>query len=190
MTYPHFYMVRHGESVTNAQNMATGWMDAALTDKGLAQARACRDAVRAGGIKPRIIIHSRLQRARVTAEIINEALNLPMIETEGLNEQHFGDWQGRSWDEIGVPRECLDRTPPKGESPETFGGRIWQALSEGWAAHPAPIMFVGHGGNFRALGLRFGQEIRNIANCALYEFKPREAFAEDVFPWDMISHTA
>lgn len=189
MTHPHFYMVRHGESEANALGQATGWLDAALTDTGLAQARACRDLVAAKAIKPKIIIHSRLQRARVTAEIINEVLELPMIEAEALNEQHFGDWQGRRWEEIGVPREDLSRTPPNGESPEDFTARIWQALTDGWAGHPAPIMFVGHGGNFRALGLRFGLTLRNIANCALYEFKPVNGNISGL-PWDMVNHSA
>ena len=32
-------LVRHGESIANAENVYTGWNDVPLTDKGIRQAR-------------------------------------------------------------------------------------------------------------------------------------------------------
>lgn len=41
-------MVRHGESEWNQQNLFCGWFDAALSDKGKAEALAAGKAVKEG----------------------------------------------------------------------------------------------------------------------------------------------
>lgn len=41
-------MVRHGESEWNQQNLFCGWFDAALSDKGRAEALAAGKAVKEG----------------------------------------------------------------------------------------------------------------------------------------------
>ena len=61
------YIVRHGESETNRKGLWTGWLDVALTDKGIADAERVRDTLR--GIKFDKVYSSDLQRARVTCEI-------------------------------------------------------------------------------------------------------------------------
>ena len=55
------YIVRHGESETNRKGLWTGWLDVALTDKGIADAERVRDTLR--GIKFDKVYSSDLQRA-------------------------------------------------------------------------------------------------------------------------------
>jgi len=72
-----FYMVRHGETATNLDKIATGQIDVSLTDKGKQQAAECRDVIHAKGLKPDVILCSGLTRTKETANIINQDLNSP-----------------------------------------------------------------------------------------------------------------
>ena len=45
MTYT-LILLRHGESEWNAKNLFTGWVDVALTDKGVAEAARGGDLMR------------------------------------------------------------------------------------------------------------------------------------------------
>ncbi|MBQ3015525.1 MAG: histidine phosphatase family protein [Clostridia bacterium] len=56
------YITRHGESETNKKGCWTGWLDAQLTDKGLADAELARETLR--GIKFDKVYSSDLIRAK------------------------------------------------------------------------------------------------------------------------------
>ena len=43
-------LVRHGESAWNKLNLFTGWKDPDLTDKGVAEAEAAGQRLKAGGM--------------------------------------------------------------------------------------------------------------------------------------------
>ena len=92
------WVVRHGESETNAEHRHGGWFQASLTQKGIKQAE------RAGEILKEIqfdrVISSDLVRARQTAEA---ALPKNKIELEPLiREINVGCLQGR------FVSECLE----------------------------------------------------------------------------------
>jgi broad specificity phosphatase PhoE len=81
------YFVRHGESGSNAAHGAMalpGNQGDRLTDRGFEQARAV--AERLGEAGATRILTSRLRRARETAEVIAERLELPVTELEELRE--------------------------------------------------------------------------------------------------------
>ncbi|MDV2888482.1 histidine phosphatase family protein, partial [Alkalihalophilus pseudofirmus] len=46
-----------------------------------------------------VIITSPLKRARRTAEIINESLNIPLVEMDDFKEKYFGDAEGMTLEE-------------------------------------------------------------------------------------------
>jgi broad specificity phosphatase PhoE len=81
------YFVRHGESASNA---APGGMALPLergdrlTERGFEQARAVAERLDAAGATR--ILASPLRRARETAEVIAERLELPITEVEELRE--------------------------------------------------------------------------------------------------------
>jgi len=81
MTEPAFYFVtflRHGESVGNAEDRFQGHADFPLTEKGRAQAQTLVERWQAEGVAFDTCIASPLLRARQTAEIISEALGIPL----------------------------------------------------------------------------------------------------------------
>lgn len=184
----HFYMIRHGQTEANAAHIMAGSLDSPLTTLGRDQARIARDIVKCLDIKPRVIIHSHLSRARDTAYIINEALNAPIHEDSDLAEFHAGDWEGRPYDEC---RELLTGwpTPPNGESYELFAQRIRRGKENALNTHDAPVLIVCHGGVFRGLGKLYGLNTPGVfKNCHLYEFLPNPQ--DQKFPWDVWSHQA
>ncbi len=177
-----FYMIRHGESTANLNQTASGHVDVALTEKGIAQAYEAQKLVDALSLKPSIIIHSHLQRARNTAKILNENLKLPMMEAPSIAEQHYGDWEGKSWDVTRQPtRDGID--PPNGERHVDFHERVRGAITKFVNANPGPIMIVCHGGVFRAFGALYKTQMFGIENCSLHHFEPKTE--QESFPWNI-----
>lgn len=176
-----FYMIRHGESVANLGQYASGHVDVALTEKGIAQAYAAQKIIEALNLKPSIIIHSHLQRARNTAKILNENLGLPMVEDPLIAEQNYGDWEGQPWSLTRQPtRDGID--PPNGETHAAFHDRVRGAITNFVNSHPGPVMIVCHGGVFRAFGALYKNQIVGIENCSLHHFEPCDDAA---FPWNV-----
>src|SRR3954451_8101280 len=89
------YFVRHGESASNAAPGAMalpGNQGDRLTDRGFEQARAV--AERLGETGATRILTSPLRRARETAEVIAERLDLPVTELDELRELRESDGYG------------------------------------------------------------------------------------------------
>lgn len=179
----HFYMIRHGQTEANKKEIMAGSTDSPLTELGREQARAVQRIVSALDIKPKSIVHSNLSRARDTAQIINEALNIPMHEEPKVAEIHSGDWEGKPWTEC---EALLDGwpTPPNGENFTEFCARIKDGKKHHLDRHDAPVLIVCHGGVFRGLGGIYGLNTPGIfENCHLYEFMPNLSYAH--FPWNV-----
>src|SRR4051794_582962 len=90
-------LLRHGQSVWNAENLFTGWDDAHLTDLGRAEARRGGQLMAEAGLAPDVVHTSVQVRAVRTA---NEALDemgrlwIPVRRHWRLNERHYGALQG------------------------------------------------------------------------------------------------
>lgn len=95
---------------------------------------------------------SPLQRARLLAE----ALGTPRIDPR-LQEIDFGEWEGRSFAEIGGAIDAWAEDPlgfraPGGESPSEMAARANQAFAAIQARHGAQtVVIVAHGGPLRAI---------------------------------------
>lgn len=125
---------------------------AALDDAGLAAlaARLPSDA---------LWLASPIERAAATAAALGVAVRAaaPVAEA-GLAEQDFGDWEGRSYDEVwgsDAGRAFWDAPatsrPPGGESFAEMVGRVTEAIGR-WTARGAgrDIVAVCHAGTVRA----------------------------------------
>ena len=180
-----FYIIRHGETEANFNKIMAGSLDSPLTTKGRDQARQARVIVEQLAVKPTIIIHSQLARARETAHIINESLRLPMREDADLAEMHAGDWEGVPYDEC---RAMLDDwlDPPGGETYDQFFDRIRRAKTRHLPLNPSPVLIVCHGGVMRALWKIYGISMPGVRNCHLHEFHP--APEQESFPWKTFAH--
>jgi 2,3-bisphosphoglycerate-dependent phosphoglycerate mutase len=92
-------LLRHGQSTWNLENRFTGWVDVALTDQGLDEARRAGNDLARAGIKPDIL-HTSLQlRAIHTSELALHECGrswIPVRRSWRLNERHYGALQGKN----------------------------------------------------------------------------------------------
>lgn len=166
-----FYIIRHGETEANAAQVASGAVDTPLTALGRAQAHAARAVVEALALKPAFVVHSHLSRARDTALIVNHSLGLPMFEDADIGEQHFGDLQGRPWDEMRDYR-ARNIDPPNGEPFAAFHARIIRGVNNAFTRQQGLPVLVSHGGVFSALYRIMGLPHVATQNCEVFHFTP------------------
>nr|WP_256834897.1 alpha-ribazole phosphatase family protein [Pseudomonas oleovorans] len=148
-------LLRHGE--TELGGGLRGSLDDALTEQGWAQLRA--SVLDAGPWD--CLISSPLRRCARFAEELAAAHGLPLHLEPGLQELHFGDWEGRSAAELmGSDAEALGRfwadpyafTPPNGEPLLQFEARILAAIRRLQQNHAAErLLLITHGGVMRLL---------------------------------------
>ncbi|WP_339725713.1 histidine phosphatase family protein [uncultured Paraglaciecola sp.] len=88
------YLCRHGQSHYNAQGKLQGQLESPLTCLGKTQAKQLAISAKSWGITH--IISSSLSRAQQTAQICGQLLEVPVAIQTGLEERHYGHWQGSS----------------------------------------------------------------------------------------------
>src|SRR5258708_3703373 len=95
-------LVRHCESVGNAEDRLQGQADYRLSARGRAQALALAQRWKNEAITFDHVIASPLSRALETARIIACGLEIENVETDPLwMEQDTGARSGMKWDELG-----------------------------------------------------------------------------------------
>jgi broad specificity phosphatase PhoE len=156
MDHLTLYLARHGESVSNFNNVFIGRsVDPALTETGFQQARSLAESLR--GKKIAAIYSSTLLRARQTAQIVADDLGIPVTHSDDLIEVGLGLLDGHdigdpaflsvyknmvaNW-ESGHPFVCV----PKGESLLDVKVRLEYFLNENvinkkW---DGAVLLVGH----------------------------------------------
>ena len=88
-------LVRHGETEWNSDNRVQGSVDVPLSAKGIAQAKALGRGFRSLGMAFDRVYTSDLDRSRTTGQILQEALDIPVLVTSPLlRELDCGDWEG------------------------------------------------------------------------------------------------
>ncbi len=104
------YLVRHGQTAWNKEEIFRGRTDVPLDETGLKQAELAADYFK--GMEIHGIYSSPLARAWQTAEKIAEPLSLKVEPLEGLIDMSFGNWEGHPHEEV------------KRMDPETY--RLWR----------------------------------------------------------------
>ncbi|WP_156758062.1 phosphoglyceromutase [Actinokineospora pegani] len=92
-------LLRHGESVWNAQNLFTGWVDVPLSEKGVVEASRGGTLLKEAGILPDVVHTSLQRRAITTANLALDAADrhwIPVKRDWRLNERHYGALQGKN----------------------------------------------------------------------------------------------
>lgn len=141
-------LIRHGETDWNAQGKIQGRTDIPLNATGTEQAQQCGAYLSASDWD--LIITSPLQRARRTAEIINETLDLPLVEMEEFAEKHFGDAEGMTFEERALT--FPDRLYPNQEDNGVFSERLATGLKVISDRYPDQrVLLVSHGGVINAI---------------------------------------
>ena len=125
-------LLRHGQSVWNAENLFTGWVDVPLSETGEQEARRGGELLAAEGLLPDIVHTSVLRRAISTANLALDACDrhwIPVRRDWRLNERHYGELQGKNkkqtLDQFGEEqfmlwRRSYDVPPPPIESGSEF----------------------------------------------------------------------
>jgi 2,3-bisphosphoglycerate-dependent phosphoglycerate mutase len=159
-------LCRHGQSEWNLKNLFTGWKDPDLTEKGVGEAKAAGQRLKAKGIQFDIAFTSVLSRAQKTCDLILTELNQTSLQTirdQALNERDYGELSGlnkddarKKWGEeqVHIWRRSYDVPPPGGESLKDTAARVLPY----YVHHILPQVMAGkrvlvaaHGNSLRAL---------------------------------------
>jgi len=148
----HITLLRHGESVGNAESRWQGQADFPLNDTGRAQVNALARRWKKEDVKFDLLISSPLMRAKETAEIIAALLNLK-IEFDPLwLERDNGDFAGLTANEVRQNFQKTSFSTPydsvggDGEGDWELFLRGGQALHNLLKREPARYLIVSHGG--------------------------------------------
>ena len=158
-------LVRHGQSIWNADGRWQGQADPPLSELGRLQ--AFHAAQRVGTVD--VIVASDLERARDTALIISEAIGIgPVVIDEGLRERDAGEWSGLTRAEIedAWPGYLEERRRPPGWEPDaSVLSRLHGALGRIEDEYRgADVLIVTHGGVVYALEEEHDVEWSRLAN--------------------------
>jgi len=119
-------LLRHGQSEWNAKNLFTGWVDVALSEQGVAEARRGGELLASTGLLPDVVHTSLQRRAIATANIALDAADRHWIDVRRdwrLNERHYGALQGKN----------------KKQTLEEFGEEQFMLWRRSYATPPPPI---------------------------------------------------
>jgi broad specificity phosphatase PhoE len=128
------YLVRHGETAWNREQVFRGRADVPLGERGHQQAGLVAQALRAEPIKA--VYASPLARAVDTARPLSEELGIDLIQEESLQDMNFGEWEGQSL--VDVRREWPELYQVWEKSPDRFcapaGETLADVLDRAWRA--------------------------------------------------------
>ena len=146
-----FIIVRHGQSLGNAQRVFLGHTDWDLSELGYTQAKCTARALSDRQIDA--VYSSDLLRAYNTVLPAALERGLTVIPERGLREEFVGDWEGRSVQDIidnygeVFTVEWVERfgtfCPPNGESIPALGERIMNTLSRIGDENPGKTILIG-----------------------------------------------
>lgn len=112
------YIVRHGETEWNKELILQGQLDSPLTEKGIGGAQKIKEALEK--IEFKSVYTSRQKRSIDTADIILSGKNKTYIIDNNIAEMAYGDWQGKSKEEICSNEEYKDMYFNYFQKPEDY----------------------------------------------------------------------
>ena len=158
-------LIRHGQSLWNAENRFTGWTDIDLSKKGEKEAKEAGEKLE--NVAFDVVHTSALMRAQRTAEIIIKhnkiSKDIPTYKDERLNERHYGSLQGLNKTEtaekygaeqVHIWRRSFDISPPDGESLKMTAERTLPYFKEDVLEHldeGKNVLISAHGNSLRSI---------------------------------------
>lgn len=155
-------LVRHGEVEGSEPGVLLGSTDLPLSEVGRFQSRLLRRVLPSAGSAD--FLSSPLSRARETAEIVTAGIGARLRLDPDLREIDFGEWEGRTYDEVEAIAPSLAAewrelregfAFPQGESLSDFHSRIIRVAGRSAAAAADTTVIFTHGGVVRALLCHF-----------------------------------
>jgi len=142
------YVIRHGHTSSTESKLISGSLDdPELSELGKLEAVAASRAInelsqRFNLQRPVLIAHSDMKRTTQTAQAISKEQSAPIRADSRLREISFGDWEGRSMQELEGDSSIIDswrgsvsQKPPGGESILDLEARVLRSLSDLVAEH-------------------------------------------------------
>lgn len=177
MSAPRLLLVRHPRPVV-APGVCYGRLDLEPEDAHLA---TLVETLHATLPADAVLLTSPLRRCARVAQALADRGRPLARHDDRLMEMHFGDWEGRAWDDI--PRAQIDAwrddltgyRPPGGESVTELADRAHAALREALARQAGPLVVITHAGviqtatrrlrgapleNFTATRVEYGQVVQ------------------------------
>jgi broad specificity phosphatase PhoE len=146
------FLVRHGRTGWNKEQIFRGTKDVPLDAVGKQEALLVGERLKAEGITA--VFSSPLSRAKETAEAIARFHNVGVQVLAGLNDLNFGEWEGLSRQEVEERYPDLYRQwqqePhrvifPAGEGLDAVRSRVIEAVGDVVARHPQEaVALVSH----------------------------------------------
>tara|TARA_B110000971_G_C19913806_1_gene455833 strand:+ start:29 stop:748 length:720 start_codon:yes stop_codon:yes gene_type:complete len=118
-------LTRHGQSVWNAENRFTGWVDVGLSKQGILEAKKSGMLIKKLNINIDVSYTSFLKRAIKTLSIIlrENNLDLKLNTSWEINERHYGSLTGLN----------------KDETKKKIGEEQFKKYRRSWDVSPPPI---------------------------------------------------
>jgi broad specificity phosphatase PhoE len=143
------YLVRHGTTEWNKEEIFRGRVDCKLNETGLAEARALEEYFRDAVINS--VYSSPLSRAMDTAQAVAASRGLSVIPEAAFIDIDYGEWQGLPLKEVEdryreLYRLWLERpqevTFPGGENLARVRARAWEGLGRVVNENPGKTVLV------------------------------------------------
>ena len=158
-TITRFGLIRHAMTEWNRDKRIQGKTDTELVKEGIDQAKSWGGLLKT--VRWHRIVCSNLRRAKATADILNKVLNLPFTHDHRLQEQDWGQWEGKTIKALRRDNpQQIERMeaagwefcPPGGEDRRSVLKRSQRALVDAAIKWPGEtILIVCHGGVIKCL---------------------------------------
>ena len=119
-------LIRHGQSLWNAENKFTGWVDSSLSERGIQEAIRAGKLIKEFDVDIQLAFTSFLSRAIDTLNLLLKELNksnLIINKTWKLNERHYGSLTGLN----------------KEDTKKKVGESLFLKYRRSWDTAPPPI---------------------------------------------------
>ena len=119
-------LIRHGQSLWNAENRFTGWVDSSLSEQGIQEAIKAGKLIKEFNIDVAVAFTSFLSRAIDTLNLLLKELDksdLIVNKTWYLNERHYGSLTGLN----------------KEETKQKIGESLFLKYRRSWDIAPPPM---------------------------------------------------
>lgn len=167
-------LIRHGRTEFTGRYCGSG-SNPPLSEAGLREVKRLKRLL---PFSPDVVFSSDLLRASQTAELLFNGKRI--VYTPLLRELHFGEWEGRSHEELKCDKEYrrwlkepFGRSPPRGEDPASFIRRVENFIGLLKTEEATRVGVVSHAGVIKSI-LSFFEE-RKIEDAF---FNTRIGYAE------------
>jgi len=171
------YFIRHGHLEESWKDKVYGQLDVPLSDYG--RQKSDRLVFKLRSIPFRAVYSSDLARSLYMAEALVRLFGFTHGKEVRLRERNYGEWQGKSWEEIrsqypkaiGEFEQDRSQQPPGGESLDQVAERVFPVLDEILGRHVGQdVAVICHAQVIRAI-IRDALEL-NAQKAYSFSLKP------------------